>query len=464
MTTINTDRMRQKQTERAEETARGGQTIEIKEGETLVMLHPCSVGHDLEEDTMGVLFVEWKQAYDVGPNSVGITPLDRTMNGLIMHPAVRAAALSRKKRPFDPGEVEECPLLAAIDAGDVAPKPRIAPRFLWGATKLGFRSKPGVPFEEVTNPEPGLLALSSTAHDGLLAAFLEVAQDLDIDPSNPDTCVLFRIGRKGTTGTNTRYTVQADPSTMKKHKVVDESLVAAINAAIVEDGDANIYTTAGRWLKSPEQIEAAINGVELEDEDEKPARGATKKAPARAAAPARAPAARAPTAAPKPAPAAKAPAAARAPAAPAKASPAPARAPAAPAKAPVAPVKAPPAAPAKAPPAPVKAAPKATPAKATPKPPPEFFVDDLGAPCNEDSSPILNEDGARVNEDGHLIDDYGTLIDEDGNAIETEAVEGEAGEAAEEAPAADEDDLADIDAEIDRITTKAPPKKAAAKK
>lgn len=266
---------------------RGGEYLSLQPGETLLYIHPPCREDDKFEPTDGVNYVPVVVHYGIGKGMGGggkggsdngrmVASLDPEINPILEHPFIKRYLKARKIKITG-----ECPVSKLLQSGDLDDKEldnmRASTRYVWGVTPIAHRSSSSDSWNNMM-PKPSVLMVGKQTFDGIMEVFFDNG-----DITDAKEAVLVIVKREGTK-MSTKYTVRADPESLKRPKKLAPEVRAAISKATKEDGDCDLFKVVSNMVKSPAEVQAIISGVKMEDvdddfdedEDEKPKSGKTK--------------------------------------------------------------------------------------------------------------------------------------------------------------------------------------------
>jgi hypothetical protein len=262
---------------------RGGDFLQFDTGDTLVYVHPgCRTDEDTFEPTTGLNFVPVVVHYGIGGKAMAVS-LDPETNPIISHPFIKANLKKKKVRLTG-----ECPVKEALEdgtlEGDDADNSRPQTRYMFGMTPLKYRRKSSMEWSDL-EAKPSIAFVGKQIMDGILACCFDNG-----DISDPAAAYLLRITKEGK-DRNTKYSVKAEPSSLKKPFVLPKALAAKIEKAIADGGDCDTFKIVANMIKPPDEVKALLAGVKVshdadddegeeeDDEDELPKPKTKAKAP-----------------------------------------------------------------------------------------------------------------------------------------------------------------------------------------
>jgi hypothetical protein len=260
---VNVDKMKKA----AADSKRGGEFLSFEIGDTKAYIHgPCRDDDEFEL-TAGTNFVPVTVHYQVGKQGNMVICTDPDKNPIINHPFVRALLKKRKNAPRLDGT---CAVCEEIESGgmesDAADDSRPQTKFIWGATKIQFRRDKGDDWRDEPF-KPGVLMAGKSIHDGFLDLFVEGG-----DITKTDGATLARIEREGKGKNDTKYKVTADSATIKVPLRLDKKVRLALEKAMAEGGDCDLFKVVANMIKSTSEVKALLSGVKVDvdstDDDE----------------------------------------------------------------------------------------------------------------------------------------------------------------------------------------------------
>ena len=274
-----------KMREDAESHQRGGDFIQLENGETLVYIHPPCRDNDTFAPTTGLPYIPVTVHYGVGKSKSMVVSLDKEKNPVIAHPFLKEAFKAKKIRI-----PEVCPMAEALASGtltdDEIDDMRPQTRFMFGMTVLGFRKDSKSLWSMEANPKPGVYFGGKQVYDGITGVFFDYG-----DITDPNAAILVRLIKSGK-DRNTKYEGKVHTETAKKAMVLSKGLRAKLADAMKVGGDCDLWRIVGNFLKTPAEVEALLSGAavsgdaaEFDDDAPAPAKrtAAAKPAPKRAA-------------------------------------------------------------------------------------------------------------------------------------------------------------------------------------
>jgi hypothetical protein len=257
---------REKITEEREklDTGGGGDIWSPDPGETIVYVHPPCRADDDHPLTAGVPYVPMEVHYQVGgSNGPMCASLDKEANPIMTHPLVRAQ-LKKRGVKIKKGE---CPIKKwlAEDANEVEEdRAKRQTKWVWGVTPISFKAPKSKKFAPIA-PQPAILMAGITIHDGIMEVLDEVGDITDYEQA-----VFIKITKKGSKRNNIKYTVIADPKTLRAPVKLDKEFVDMVEKALEPDGDCDLFKFAGNLFKSTGDVEKilASGGSVATDDDE----------------------------------------------------------------------------------------------------------------------------------------------------------------------------------------------------
>jgi hypothetical protein len=253
-----------KMRKRAEEAQRGGEFLQIPQGQTKCYVHGVCREGDEQELTKGLNYIPLTVHYQVGKNDAMVVCLDPDKNPIVKHPFVRALLKKRKHVPKLDGT---CPVCEEIEGGgmesDEADESRPQQKALWGITKIATRQRSsdewrGDPFK------PSAIIAGRSIHDGLMGAFGNAESDI----SDVENATLVILERKGKGKNDTRYKVELDAGTLRKPVALDGKTRKVLQKAMVEGGDCDLFKIIANLIKGVPEVRAALSGVKLDDDED----------------------------------------------------------------------------------------------------------------------------------------------------------------------------------------------------
>jgi hypothetical protein len=253
---VDMDRMRKGY----DEQQKGGDFVSFDPGETLLYIHPPCREGDEWEPTTGRNYIPITVHYGIGKNKGMAVSLDTEKNAILTHPWVKKLLKAKKVRITG-----DCPVAAALADGtltdDDADEARPQTRFLWGVTVLKKRAKSSDPWNDVT-PKPGVAFIGKQIFDGFMSMFFDHE-----DITDPKGAVLVRVKREGEKRT-TKYSVVAEPGSVKKPFPLPKSLAAALSKAMEEGGDCDLFRIAANLVKGTAEVQAMLAGGKVDTDAE----------------------------------------------------------------------------------------------------------------------------------------------------------------------------------------------------
>jgi len=233
----------------------GGSYLQLKEGDTdLYLCPPCR-----EDDELPYLdlLIHWNVGQ--GP----LMCLDAKRNTIMTNPKFIKAAKSAKRAI----ETKKgCPVCNEITSKslwdtdrDRAAKIYARSAFPWNTIPIRHRTKASEPW---TNLQPALKpwTMPKTLWEAITDLIMERPDMID-----PDAAVFIRVNRKGT-GTKTQYNVSFDSESLAKPVKLSKPYRALIRKSQEVGGEGDLYLKSSEMLAGYDELEAAISGIELEEE------------------------------------------------------------------------------------------------------------------------------------------------------------------------------------------------------
>jgi hypothetical protein len=269
---IDLDKVRQRRDEARSDSDRGGKLWKLDEGDYKVYLHGLVHSEDDFAFTAGLNFLQVVMHYGVGKG--GVVCLDPERNPVILHPLIRDHVKGRKNLDITPRT--RCPICEAFATSKeklseemveavagIGEKHRRTKRWLLGMTPMYHRAPrlrdwKRLPFE------PKVYLSGTTVFDGVCS---EMDDSGDIDLTALDPVVLLQVSRTGKDFSNTDYKVSIDKDTLRKPTKFDEAQRAAIEDAVRVGGHCDLFRVIANWIKTPDQMEAALLGIDAEEEE-----------------------------------------------------------------------------------------------------------------------------------------------------------------------------------------------------
>lgn len=248
---VNLDRMR-KAKEQADSKQRGGVEFwQVPEGENLIYICPPFPGDELP-------FVETAVHYEVGPESKMAMCLDAERNPVLQDHRIKKLVAGRGKN-YDDG----CHACKKLDEGvNVAKK--ASSRYFWPIIPLKYRKASTKKWREADDAdELRILSCGYTVWSGIMDVFINNG-----DITEPDKAILVRVVREGK-GMTTKYTVTADADSVRAGGVsMSKAIKALIRNQIAEGESGDLYKIVSNMVRSSDEVEAMVEGVQLEDANE----------------------------------------------------------------------------------------------------------------------------------------------------------------------------------------------------
>jgi hypothetical protein len=180
--------------------------------------------------------------------------LDKEKNVFLDSPRFR----SKTKKNVDGG----CPVCEKLNSGyDIAKK--ALPRYHWGVFPLKYKvdvSRPNWRDSDYKN-EYMVLSCGKQVYEGLKSLLFSHG-----DITDPNAAIYAVIEKKE--GKKIEYKVSADPECVREQGVkVPKSIKSALTKHLVDGGKGDFYSLIAPFIRSREEVQALIDGVEYVDED-----------------------------------------------------------------------------------------------------------------------------------------------------------------------------------------------------
>lgn len=255
---LNFDKMRKDKADK--DSQRGGNWQNLAVGDTRLYI----AGACRPEDEVN--YLEVIVHYGVGAKNAMVLCLD-DKNSIVHDPRVRAALASRAK-PLVVDRHTDCPVCAEYNRlkdGDeddkkAAESCRRNTRYVFNSVSFGTRKDTGGAWDMPEEQKVATLMCGIQVWEGILGVFFEEGDVTDMDKA-----VLFKINKSGA-GMKTKYKVNPDTETLRKPMVLSKALKRAVNDAIEEGKEGDLYKVVADMAKSPEELEALLTGTEMADE------------------------------------------------------------------------------------------------------------------------------------------------------------------------------------------------------
>lgn len=249
---LNVKRMRKK----ASEMTSSGDFLKFDEGETLLYIHPPLPQADQHETTEGFNFVEFGVHYGVGPGNKMVISLDPAANPILEHPAIVAGLKKRKIKLSG-----TCPMSELLESDELTDdeqqRSKMKTAWLWGVTPVAYRRSKAQDFQELPF-KPAILQAGKQICEGILDVICEEGDITDMN-----SAIFVRVARSGK-GLDTEYKVKVDTATLKKPKKLTKEQQTALKKALTVGGDCDLFRVLVGMIKSPAQVQAVIDGMEMD--------------------------------------------------------------------------------------------------------------------------------------------------------------------------------------------------------
>lgn len=255
-----------------QENQRGGDIWNPPVGLTKVYIHPPCREDDKWEPTVGTNLITLGVHYGLGPNNGMGVCLEPERNPILQHPFLKKLLEEKKiKLP------KMCPVERAISDGDLdsddATRARLSTRYLFGVTPIMQKTNRTAEDWTALTPKPSVMLVGNTVYNGIMDEILENGDITDMNKA-----IFLIIGREGTKMMDTKYTVKADPTTVRKPMVLPAKLQSALNKALQPKGDCDLFKVVANMVKGSEELKLLMSGSKVstgrgasrddEDEDE----------------------------------------------------------------------------------------------------------------------------------------------------------------------------------------------------
>lgn len=229
-------------------------------GDTILYVCPPCRPDDKYEPTEGLNYIPVTLHYQVGKNNAMVPSLDPEANPILEHPYLKPFLKKAKKKLTG-----QCPLREWLESDEPSEQEledsRPQTKYLFNVVPLKHRARKG---DEWTKLEPSVrpFLAGKQVYDGIMEVFFDEG-----DITEMDGAVFIKISKTGK-GLKTRYKVSADVATLKKPAKLPPALVKAINEALKEGGDCDLFRMVANMIKGPSDVEALISGVKLDEADD----------------------------------------------------------------------------------------------------------------------------------------------------------------------------------------------------
>lgn len=259
---LNAEKMAERKKAREAERASAGTGawLNLKEAGQYMMY---IAGPSRDDDDLN--YIELTVAYGLGADGKkrGVV-LDSSKNPLLLDERVVDFLTERDVSAEGP-----CPLLAEWEArkegNDKKGADDIKPsaRFIYNIIPFGFRKEASEKWGEVNHKgELCKMEVGQMVWEGIVDAIIEAG-----DITDPDAANLVVITKSGS-GMKTKYKVTLDTKSVKKPIQLSDEAKAEMDEKMVAGGDHDLYKTFAEMVKSREQLEALLTGVDTEDDDD----------------------------------------------------------------------------------------------------------------------------------------------------------------------------------------------------
>lgn len=270
---LNTKRWAQKKKEvdqKLKERQEGNLWGKIEEGEYLCYVHPLIYPDDEHEHTSGYNFIEVLMHYNLGGQNNAQLCLNYKENPILSHPIVQKFVANREKNAFKITPKLRCEVCEKIESGEITnPKNKQQIKWFFGLTPMWYRKDKGDEWSRIKF-KPRFLISGPQIFNDYMDCLIDLSSS-DIEPMDPESAVLLKLGRTGTDFNTTEYSVSIDIDSAREPIKLDKGQKAAIAKVVKPKGELDLFHLVSSFTKSPRQISALIAGVSERNVDDEEA-------------------------------------------------------------------------------------------------------------------------------------------------------------------------------------------------
>jgi hypothetical protein len=238
----------------------GGNNFTAKEGETLLFF--CDTGHPEDEFN----FLELLVHYGLGQRRLPAMCLDASRNPALVDPRVIELAQSEKNVDLVAEAKKGCPVCRRVwgtDGVQALPKAegddiKANRRYIFPVIPMAYKVKDGKNFQEL-DPRVQCWNTSYTQWDKITDELVEIG-----NPTDPESAVFLKVSRKGLKKNDTKYEITTDKSSFREPEKLSKHIKALILKETKPGESADIYRSAADLVKTADEMEALVTGIQVE--------------------------------------------------------------------------------------------------------------------------------------------------------------------------------------------------------